>query len=411
MLGASRAMLLAVLLIALPLAVAAQGLHGLATLDVGASRVEDHGQGLQIRLRLSQPVPYRVSFLNQPARMIVDFQEVDFGPTPALSINRSTQVAGMGWGPFLAGWSRLVLILEGPQLLQSAELRQKPGGAAEIVLITGPATAEAFADHIARAEADAGGSAWALPPPAELAAPRLRQTGDRPLRVVLDPGHGGLDPGAEAEGVREADLMLTFARELAEKLRRAGMDVVLTRDDDRFVPLSQRVSLAQAAAADIFISLHADALQEGVASGSTLYLLDEEASDKASADLAALHDRGELLAGVDLAGQEDAVAGILLEMVRRETRPRSEKLAEAMVAAFQSLSVPTHSRPIRNAAFSVLRSADMPSVLLETSFLSSPKDRARLLDPVARALMQEAILLALQRWAAADAAEALLLRQ
>ncbi len=127
--------------------------------------------------------------------------------------------------------------------------------------------------------------------------------------------------------------MLTFARELKEALvRDGGRHVVMTREEDVFVPLETRISIARAAGADVFLSLHADALAEGEAVGATIYTLSDEASDEASATLAERHDRDDLLAGVDLTEQDDLVAGVLMDMARTETAPRTDRLAEALVA-------------------------------------------------------------------------------
>ncbi len=250
-----------------------------------------------------------------------------------------------------------------------------------------------------------------LPEPAVVDQPKRRQTGDAPLVVVIDPGHGGIDPGAEAEGMTEAHVILTFARELAERLRRAGMTVILTREEDVFVPLETRVSVARAGGADLFLSLHADALAEGTATGATVYTLDGAARDEASARLAERHDRADLLAGVDLQGHDDEVAGVLMDLARAETTPRSDRLAAELVGAISGAELKMHRHPLQSAEFSVLKAADIPSVLLEVGFLSSAKDRARLTDPVWRGAMQGAILQALSDWQAADAAEARLLRQ
>jgi N-acetylmuramoyl-L-alanine amidase len=189
------------------------------------------------------------------------------------------------------------------------------------------------------------------------------------------------------------------------------MTVVMSREEDVFVPLESRISVARAAAADVFLSLHADALAEGEATGSTVYLLADAASDAASARLAERHDRADLLAGVDLAGQDDVVATVMMDMARTETQPRSDRLAAALVAAIGEGGGRMHRHPIQEAAFSVLKSPDIPSVLLELGFLSSESDRALLADPVWRAGMQEAIRAALGAWAEADAAEARLIRQ
>jgi N-acetylmuramoyl-L-alanine amidase len=223
--------------------------------------------------------------------------------------------------------------------------------------------------------------------------------------VVLDPGHGGIDPGAERENQSEAALMLTFARELKDLMVRDGrFRVVLTRDEDVFVPLETRTSMARDAGADVFLSLHADALSEGDAQGATVYTLAEEASDEASAALAERHDRDDLLAGVDLTAQDDVVAEVLMDMARTETTPRTKRLAEALVAAIKGAEIRMHRHPLQSGGFSVLKSPDIPSVLLEVGFLSSDRDFRRLSDPAWRAKLAEAMVQALGAWATEDAA-------
>ncbi|MGV6847455.1 MAG: N-acetylmuramoyl-L-alanine amidase family protein, partial [Marinibacterium sp.] len=252
---------------------------------------------------------------------------------------------------------------------------------------------------------------WDLPPRAAIAAPEPRGDG-APLIVVLDPGHGGIDPGAEQDGFAEKDLMLTLARELREELLRAGgFNVVLTREDDRFVSLERRVAIAHEAQADVFLSLHADSLSEGAAHGATVYLLSKDASDVASALLAQRHDRDEILSGVDLSRVDDQVTDILLDLARQETRPRTRALARALIEEMTQKGGPMNRRPLRLAGFSVLKAADIPSVLVEIAFLSSPRDLANLTDPVWRAGMVAGLRAGLQRWAREDAARRALIRQ
>lgn len=395
--------LLAALMLAAP--AAAQGLAALARLDPAGSRIMEAGDGIVVELQLSQGVPWRVRLADGPPRLILDFREVDFaglaavpGPTPRVVARRA--------GPFAGGWSRLVLELAAPYPVVSAEMRTGAGGALVRVRL-GAADPPAFAEAAAAPDPEA----WRLPAPALTAARRPRHTGDRPVRVMLDPGHGGIDPGAEHGGVSEAALMLTFARELREVLRRAGFEVAMTRDADVFVALDARVAAAHAAGADVFLSLHADAVAEGEATGATIYTLAEEATDAAAAALAERHDRDALLAGVSLRGQDDLVARVLMDLARTETAPRSTRLADTLVAHLREAGLRLHRVPRRGAAFSVLRSPDVPSALIELGYLSSARDRERLRDPAWRARMAGAITAALADWAVADAAEAALLRQ
>ena len=259
------------------------------------------------------------------------------------------------------------------------------GGSARIELVLGPTDATSFAAEAARPDLPE----WAAPDAADLIPPLPEGTG--PIAVVLDPGHGGIDPGAERDGQTEAALMLTFARELKEVLVRDGrFRVVMTRDDDVFVPLETRTSIAREAEADLFISLHADALAEGDAQGATVYTLTADATDEAAAALAERHDRDDLLAGVDLSEQDDVVAEVLMDMARTETAPRTERLAGAVVAAIKAADIRMHRRPQQTGGFSVLKSPDIPSVLLELGFLSSDRDFRRLSDAKWRAMLAEA---------------------
>ena len=313
-----RALLL-LLLSCLPLR--AEDLSALARVDAMRSGLVASGNGLDLRLGLSQPVPWRVRLLDNPPRLVIDTREVDWSGAEVLAMVRPA--LAMRAGSFRPGWSRLVLELDGPHRLVRAEM--VTSAAARIDVSLAPTDAESFAAEAARPDLPD----WALPAAADLAAPVPEGSG--PLVVVLDPGHGGIDPGAERDGTSEAALMLTFARELKEALIRDGrFRVVLTRDDDVFVPLETRTSIAREVEADLFLSLHADALAEGDAQGATVYTLAAEASDEATAALAERHDRDDLLAGIDLTAQDDVVAEVLMDMARTETLPRTERLAAAV---------------------------------------------------------------------------------
>lgn len=382
----------------------AQDLSALARLDPARSAISQSGQGVQISLGLSQPVPWRVRLLDMPPRLVMDFREVDWSGINDLP-QTAAAVKGLRAGVFRPGWSRLVLELAGPFLVSSAEMTTDDGRAAVTVQLT-PATPEDFAQKAALPEP----AGWAMPKPADV--PKLQPQGTGPLVVVLDPGHGGIDPGAESAGQTEAKLMLTFARELKEVLVRDGnFLVVLTRDEDVFVPLETRISISRAVGANVFIALHADALAEGEAVGATLYTLSDEASDAAAAALAERHDRDDLLAGVDLTEQDDLVAAVLMDMARAETTPRTDRLAQALEATIKAAKLKMHRHPRQSAGFSVLKSPDTPSILIELGFMSSSRDLARLGDADWRAKMAGAIRDGLKSWATEDAALRSLLMQ
>ena len=381
----------------------AQELSALAKLVPAESHIEDASGGVSLHIALSQPVPWRVRVLANPPRLVMDFREVDWSGIN--TVDRDTdRVKDLRAGVFRPGWSRLVLELDGPYLVQTAGMTTGDDPAVNVQLV--PASEADFAAKAALPEPEG----WALPAAADL--PKVLAQGTGPLVVVLDPGHGGIDPGAEQDGRDEADLMLTFARELKEVLLRDGrFVVVLTRDEDEFVPLETRISISRAVGAHVFLSLHADALAEGEAVGATIYTLSEEASDAAGATLAERHDRADLLAGVDLTEQDDLVATILMDMARTETAPRVGRLATALQTAIQAAGLKMHRKPQQRAGFSVLKSPDIPSALLELGFLSSERDLARLEDPAWRAKMAAAIRDGLSAWATEDAALLDLLRK
>lgn len=375
----------------------------LAQVGGDGSRVVDRGTGATLTLTLSQPVPYRIFTLTNPRRMVVDFAEVDWTGFNPIAFDQAAVVTAARVGGFRPGWSRMVLDLEAPLVVNSAQMLRTDEGAT-LHLSLEVASEDVFAARSGvpeTAQFALAGEAVELGPVARV------PIGTGPLRVVLDPGHGGIDPGAERDGQREADLMLTFAQELRDVLVRAGgFEVVLTRDDDTFVPLETRISISRAVAADVFLSLHADAISVGQAQGATVYTLAERASDEASLKLAERHDRADLLAGVDLSDQDDVIAAVLLDMARTETAPRTDRLADALVTRLQK-SIEMHKRPRMEAGFSVLKSADVPSVLLELGFLSSPKDRANLIDPAWRQVAAQAIRDSLAAWVEEERAVAL----
>jgi len=396
----SRILLCIALIWALAGSAMAQDFSALARIQPDQSRIVDDGRsGVRVELGLSQGVPYRIFTLRDPYRMVLDFKEVDWtGLTPE-GFLQSDRISGVQFGAYVPGWSRLVLDLGAPMAVKTANLKVDDStGTAQLSLNLMGTDFDAF-NASAGAPRNPG---WDLPEPAVTASVAPRGV-DRPLLVMLDPGHGGIDPGAEVGGVNEKTLMLTFARELRELLLRSGgYQVVLSRVDDQFVSLERRIALAHRAGADIFISLHADILSEGQAHGAAVYTLSEDASEVASAKLAERHDRGDLIAGVDLSGEDDQVADILLDMARQETQPRTQSLARALANGMAQQGGPMNRKPLRAASFSVLKAADIPSVLIELGFLSSPRDLKNIKNPEWRAKMALGIYQGLEDWRQQD---------
>lgn len=378
----------------------AQDFNALARIQPEHSRIVDAGRtAVQVELGLSQGVPYRIFTLRDPYRMVLDFQEVDWTGLDPERFLQTDRISGVQFGAYVPGWSRLVLELGAPMAVKTAELQlDDRSGAALLSLRLSGTDFDTF-------NASAGvpdNPGWDLPDSA-FSTKDVRPNPNRALRVMLDPGHGGIDPGAEAGGVDEKTMMLTFARELRELLLRSGgYEVVLTRVEDQFVSLERRIALAHRAGADVFISLHADSLSDGQAHGAAVYTLSEDASDVASVKLAERHDRGDLLSGVDLNGADDQVTDVLLDMARRETKPRTTSLAGAIANGMAQQGGPMNRKPLRTASFSVLKAADIPSVLVELGFLSSPRDLKNIKDPEWRAKMAWGIYQGLEDWRQQD---------
>lgn len=206
----------------------------------------------------------------------------------------------------------------------------------------------------------------------------------RPL-VVIDAGHGGHDPGASGEGtLREKNVTLALAKALREALLADGrVRVAMTRDSDRFLVLEERAGIARQLKADLFVSIHADAAETPDANGATVYTLSDRGSDAVADLVAQRENRADDVNGVALGGKSNAVATILVDLSRREMRERSQRFSDLVVREGQGV-VTFHANPQRQAAFVVLKSLDLPSVLVEAGYISSPDDARRLIDPAWR---------------------------
>lgn len=204
------------------------------------------------------------------------------------------------------------------------------------------------------------------------------QDASRPL-VVIDAGHGGKDPGAGTGALREKDLTLALATALRDELvKRGGIRVALTRDDDRFLVLGERSAIARRLGADLFISIHADSTGENAeASGASVYTLSDKGSSEAANKIAARENAADIVNGINLGGQSESVTSILVDLSQRESQTLSQQFANLILREGAG-RIPFRERSEQSAAFAVLKAPDLPSVLFETGYISNSADADRL---------------------------------
>lgn len=385
-----------------------QNLSGLAQIDTQNSYVQDRSwRQIEIHLTLSQSVPYRVYQLNNPMRIIVEFNEVLFDGLEGDIFDQSKRVSAVEFGSLGNGWSRLALMLTEPLSIKSVEMTyNKDVGNSALKIWSRPVTSKEFSQASqvpleSKTEENSKDVLFAK-----------NQNKDAQILIVLDPGHGGLDPGAVVGNLREADLMLLLALELKEALMRTqGINVAMTRTGDTYPTLADRLRFTNRKKADLFISLHADSVSEGDARGTTIYTLSETASDKTSARLAKKHDRSALLIGLDLIGTEDNIADVLIDLARQDNLPRSKALATTTIQELQRAIGSVNAMPLRHANFSVLKSPDVPSILIEVGFMSTQSDLDNLLDQTWRTSFVGGVRNGIIRWIGEDSIVAPLRRQ
>ena len=353
--------------------------------------------GLEINLKLSQGVPYKIGFLEDPVSLIIDFNKVKFDEIDPQKFNHSKNIKFINFEELDTKWSRLSVQLKEYWDIESTEMRINPeDGSAIISVMLKSISKNVFKSKNANIKNS-------MKSKKSKVNENSSGTKNSEFVVVLDPGHGGKDPGAEAAGYRESDLMLDLAVAVKESLiRKTNFEVILTRNEDVFLSLEDRITLATQSGADLFVSLHADAVIEGEASGTTIYLLSENATDKMSAQLAARHDRSKILRDVDLSGLDSQIASVLIDIARQETKPRNEAVASFILEVFEERITELSTQPLRYAAFSVLKSPDIPSILIEAGFMSTSSNLQNLIQPKWRAEFADALSEAILRWKLKD---------
>jgi N-acetylmuramoyl-L-alanine amidase len=328
---------------------------------------------------LDRPAQFRSFVLPNPYRMVIDL--------PAFSWNgqsiyneKAAGITAVRHGNLKPGISRIVFDLNRPVAIHSAfTLPAASGKPNRLVIDFANTSASGFAaaqnqilgnlnvDNVQQLSA-------AAPPPRP-----PQQTKQKPL-IIIDPGHGGVDPGAiGANGVFEKHVALALSKELKKQLEASGKyRVKMTRNDDTFIKLSNRVKYARKHQGDLFISIHADSLRDSNVSGASVYTLSEKASDAQTAKLAARENKADLIAGIELEVEDEAVMDILIDIARRDTQNQSKFFANTLVKDFNSNSIKTLKRPHRYANFAVLKAPEIPSVLVEAGFMSNKKEANKL---------------------------------
>jgi len=343
----------------------------------------------------SRTIDLHAFTLADPYRVVIDIPQVIFRLPPKTGESGRGLIKAFRFGLVMQGGSRLVLDLAKPVRIDKASvIEAAEGDPARLVLDLVATDRESFLRKIALTNRLVG------PELPRADRPQATSGDPRPL-VVLDPGHGGIDTGTKSSGGElEKDIVLNVALRLRDRLEKDGKcRVLMTRTDDTFVPLADRVRVARGAGASLFVSVHADALprREGDAQGASVYTLSETASDSEAARLAEKENRADVIAGVDLKTEPDDVAGILIDLAERETKSFSLQFAHKLVGELKT-ATRLHKTPLKSAGFRVLRAPDVPSVLVELGYVSNRQDLQSLLSEPWRNRTAETIAKAIETY-------------
>lgn len=352
-----------------------------------------HNDRVRVILNVSQEPAFASFTLSDPDRLVIDMPTLDWQVPEEQMADPIPYIGDIRYGLFRRDRARIVMDLLRPVEVERIFSQPARGGEPARLLVdlspTGRAAFDARAGWPEMAR-------WQDTMPPSVAHDR-----GKGVVVAIDPGHGGIDPGASAGRLKEKAIVLQFAKRLATELQgRNGFAPYLIRDADIFVPLAQRVARAHAAGANMMISIHADAVEEGIANGLSVYTLSEKGSDDAAEVLAARENRADVIAGADLGGETDDLTRLLVELAQRGTQVESERLAKALLGTLGEGLELLRTRPLRQANFRVLKAPDIPSILLELGFLNSKRDQKRLVDPVWQKKAASAVADGIEAWAA-----------
>lgn len=403
-------LIISLFLIAFCLAAPLSGANASPTVELAVEKQQE-----TITVTVDSVTPSKVFLVPQPDRLVMDVPVLKGRHSLSLpSGYRGRLVKNLRFGQFDTKTSRFVFDLAQPIKVLTINRIEKKNGSQLVVVVapTGVSDSPEVKESEQRlrfpsqpkspiaARNDPEKASPPLPelpkaqPEPELKEPKKNLAESKPAKpakvskqvkplarppgkpvIVIDPGHGGVDPGCIGpDGTQEKDITLAMAQTIKARLQKSGKYVVkLTRDDDRFIMLHKRVEIARRAGASLFISIHADSAPDQYARGVSLYTVSENASDRETAALANRENKSDVLAGIDLSDERDDVAGILISLAERDTMNRSATLADVLVT-----SLDDHVRLLPNshrfAGFAVLKAPDVPSVLIETGFLSHPNE-------------------------------------
>jgi N-acetylmuramoyl-L-alanine amidase len=338
-------------------------------------------------LDLDKAIQFRAFALADPYRVVVDIPQVSFQLPAGAGVAGRGLIKAFRYGLVMPGGSRIVFDLTGPAKVAKAYVLEASNGQPpRLVLELEEVDRTTFVQSLAAdsrpelrpAIADAT-AAIAMAP---AVAPKPAMPVDSRPVVVIDPGHGGLDNGTQSGTEIEKTLVLGFGLALRDRIEKSGKyRVVMTRTDDTFIPLADRVKIARNQSAALFVSIHADALprHEGDAQGATIYTLSDRGSDAEAERLAEAENKADAIGGVNLTEEPTEVADILIDLAQRETRTFSNRFARLLMSEMKT-TVRMHKNPLKSAAFKVLKAPDIPSVLVELGYVSNKTDMENLLS-------------------------------
>jgi N-acetylmuramoyl-L-alanine amidase len=371
-------------------AVAHQARHAAAT--IRALGLETSAQGATLTVELSRVTGYKLFSLDNPHRIVLDLKTTERARSAHLP-RAAGMVAAVRAGARPQGVLRLVLQLKVAAPAQARWISSGAAGARRLVIDVGTQPAVASATHARQAAAPV--SAPAAAPQAELpvrAAHAPLNTG-RDVVIAVDPGHGGKDSGAIGhDGTEEKNVVLGIALALSDRINaEPGMRAVLTRDRDEFLPLGERWSRARDARADLFVSVHADSIRDSHVSGSSVYVLSERGeTDEAARWLADRENAAALMGGVSLADKDSRLQSVLLDLAQAASISASMTAAERVLASLREVGA-VRKPQVQQAGFVVLKAPDVPSMLIETAYISNPGDERRLRTPSEQRRLADAI--------------------